>query len=100
MKMRPWLFKLTLVGFCYLGAGAAFGLGSSPQSCGKFVTKPAATPRIHRFDAIAAYSSPGGAEEGLRWENMKATLRIVVAACVFLLVACSSSPQSLILGRW
>jgi hypothetical protein len=31
---------------------------------------------------------------------MKATLRIVVAACLFLLVACSSSPQSLILGRW
>jgi uncharacterized protein (TIGR03066 family) len=31
---------------------------------------------------------------------MKATLRIVVAACLGLLVACGSSPQSLILGRW
>jgi uncharacterized lipoprotein YajG len=31
---------------------------------------------------------------------MKATLRIVVAACLLLLVACGSSPQSLILGRW
>ena len=31
---------------------------------------------------------------------MKATLRIVVAACLVLLVACGSSPQSLILGRW
>ena len=30
---------------------------------------------------------------------MKATLRIVVATCL-LLVACGSSPQSLILGRW
>jgi starvation-inducible outer membrane lipoprotein len=33
-------------------------------------------------------------------ENMKATLRIVVAACLLLLVACVSSPQNLILGRW
>jgi hypothetical protein len=31
--------------------------------------------------------------------NMKAALRIVVAACL-LLVACGPSPQSLILGRW
>ena len=31
---------------------------------------------------------------------MKATLRIVVAACLILLVACGSSPQSLILGKW
>jgi hypothetical protein len=31
---------------------------------------------------------------------MKLTLRIVVAACLVLLVACGSSPQSLILGRW
>jgi hypothetical protein len=31
---------------------------------------------------------------------MKTTLRIVVAACLLLLVACGSSPQSLILGRW
>ena len=30
---------------------------------------------------------------------MRATLCIVVAACI-LLVACGSSPQSLILGRW
>lgn len=30
---------------------------------------------------------------------MKATLRILVATCL-LLVACGSSPQSLILGRW
>jgi hypothetical protein len=33
-------------------------------------------------------------------ETMKATLRIVVAACLLLLVSCSNSPQSLILGRW
>ena len=26
IRVRPWLFKLTLVGFCYLGAGAAVGL--------------------------------------------------------------------------
>jgi hypothetical protein len=31
---------------------------------------------------------------------MKATLRIVVAACLLLLITCGSSPQSLILGRW
>ena len=31
---------------------------------------------------------------------MKATLCIVVAACLSLLVACGSSPQSLIVGKW
>jgi hypothetical protein len=33
--------------------------------------------------------------------NMNATLRVVLAACVALFVsACGSSPQSLILGKW
>jgi Lipocalin-like domain (DUF4923) len=40
------------------------------------------------------------APRNAKGENMKATLRIVVAACLLLLVACSSSPQILILGRW
>lgn len=31
---------------------------------------------------------------------MKATLHIVVAACLVLLYACGSSNQSLILGKW
>jgi len=35
------------------------------------------------------------------WENnVKAKLCIVVAACLVLLSACSSRPQSLILGKW
>ena len=31
---------------------------------------------------------------------MKATSCTVVAVCLFLLVACGSSPQSLIVGKW
>jgi hypothetical protein len=50
------------------------------------------------FDGITAYSPV--APRKVRGENMKGTLRIVVAACLLLLVACGSSPQSLILGRW
>lgn len=31
---------------------------------------------------------------------MRATLCIVVAACLLLLMACGSSPQNLIVGKW
>jgi hypothetical protein len=49
MKMRPWLFTLTFVGFCYLGgAGAAFGLGS-PHHAEIVSQKAAARPLPERW---------------------------------------------------
>jgi hypothetical protein len=56
--------------------------------------------RAEQRDSVESRRIRPVAPRKVKGENMKVTLRIVVAACLLLLVACGSSPQSLILGRW